>query len=264
MTTYTHIHTFEDDAYKSYIRENILNPMITQHNQMGDDLTETKSTVAELGSSVTILTDSSNCYKHDIADLEDRVFELEKAETGGAVNISFTDLADTPKLLECGKYLRVSDDGKTIVLADGSGVGGGIGNGDGGFYYGSDNVGQDVTAKVNHITCIDGVSQEVVLPVVARTLGRNNSVYAGRRIAIYNCNLDNVMVHAPVKMAGITDPNRQHVRYQHVEYHAFVIPSGFLSELISFENKDGLLGWQVISLTHGVTASVDSIPATVI
>ena len=98
MDRYTTINTFVDDAYKSHIRENILNPLIVQHNKMGVDLMST-------------------------SDLLDRVDDRVDHLTSTKVSSLF-DLNDIP-VKDPGKFLKVSASGNLAWEAVISGGGGG-------------------------------------------------------------------------------------------------------------------------------------------
>lgn len=115
--TYKKIPTFSGDAYKSYIRESVLNPMIDQHNKMGVDIIESKAAIDTSKEGIAHLNSTiSNTTSH-VADLGIRVHELERSSTSRVTR--FTDLEDAPRHLECNKFLKVSNDGTHIEFADG-------------------------------------------------------------------------------------------------------------------------------------------------
>jgi len=118
MATYTPINTFEEDAYKSYLREHIFNPLIRQHNAVTLDVTNIKQDTQHLRADLSYMGEGVSKNRVDVSNLETRVFELER-ESGCHKTNSFTDLDDAPRHLESGKYLRVDASGTRIEFDDG-------------------------------------------------------------------------------------------------------------------------------------------------
>lgn len=239
MTVYTPISTFEDDSYKSYIRESILNPLIIQHNKMGVDITSVYTDVEKMSLSV----DSIVGIEEDIANLETRVFDLEKNPGGAGGELSFTDLLDTPKHLECGKYLKVNEAGTHIDLVD-------IG-GTGGTYVGNTSLEKEETEKYGKILCVDGTAQFINLPNIG-TDAVIGMTPPGVEITISNSNLDAVTVNAPVKLEIGVAEGRQHIRMHGFEYHELSLDPGQVVSLVSYEDMEGLKMWQVFSITDSL------------
>jgi len=116
MTTYRQIQTFSDDAYKSYVREAILNPMILQHNQFGSEIEVNKTAVTRLDETLDTVHSDTSSLRKDVNDLESRVFNVEHASHEKVSK--FTDLDDTPRHLEAGKFLRVNVAGTNLEFTD--------------------------------------------------------------------------------------------------------------------------------------------------